>query len=102
MPPETVSGYLAIEGGFGFLPGSTSTNGAAIGGFLGRLHRRRAASELNSPSRAEYAIALRSTSRSTSLFSGPRPQADYFTEEAIATFLSRGQRRSSRTAWDTG
>ena len=92
---DSVSAYLAIEGGFQVSPvlGSTSTNvRAAIGGFHGRRLQQGDVLplRLNSvQSRAEYAIARSldlALDRPVRVVLGP--QADYFTEEAIATLLS--------------
>jgi len=101
---DSACAYLAIEGGIRVVPvlGSASTNvRGRIGGFHGRRLEQgdQLPLELNSVHlRAEYAMA-----RSLDLgFDDPirvilGPQADYFTDEAIKTFLSSDYTVSSQS-----
>jgi biotin-dependent carboxylase-like uncharacterized protein len=98
---DSVCAYLAIEGGFQVSPilGSTSTNvRAEIGGFHGRRLQQGDVLPLkrnNVLSRAEYALARSldlALDQSIRVILGP--QAEYFTEEAIATLLSSEYRVS--------
>jgi biotin-dependent carboxylase-like uncharacterized protein len=92
---DSVCAYLAIEGGFQVPPvlGSASTNvRGSFGGFHGRRLRQGDLLPLkldSVQSRAEYAISRPfdlALDQPIRVILGP--QAEYFTEDAIATFLS--------------
>src|SRR5262245_37504685 len=92
---DSVCAYLAIEGGFqvSSVLGSASTNvHGGIGGFHGRRLRQGDLLPLwldNVHTRVEYALARPlelALDEPVRVILGP--QADYFTEDAIATFLS--------------
>src|SRR5262245_8470017 len=92
---DSVCAYLAIEGGFLVSPilGSASTNvRAAIGGFHGRRLQQGDALALKRNdvvTRPEYALARSfdlALAQPIRVILGP--QTEYFTEEAVTTFLS--------------
>jgi biotin-dependent carboxylase-like uncharacterized protein len=92
---DSVCAYLAIEGGFhvSAVLGSASTNvRGAFGGFHGRRLQQGDLLPLkleNVQSRPEYAIARPldlALDEPVRVILGP--QAEYFTEDAVATFLS--------------